>query len=91
MNLDEVLAEAAALAQSAEPPPVAARSPVTMLTEREVEVLRLAADGLTAPQIADQLYLSPRTVHTHLAAIYRKLDVNTRAEAVRFAIEQGLT
>jgi DNA-binding CsgD family transcriptional regulator len=60
------------------------------VNEREADVLRLAVAGLTGPQIADRLFLSPRTVQTHMAAIYRKLDVSTRGEAVRLAIERGL-
>jgi DNA-binding NarL/FixJ family response regulator len=76
--------------KSTESAPVPARPNVYGLTEREVEVLGLVVTGLTAPRIADQLYVSPRTIHTHLAAIYRELDVSTRGEAVRVAVEQGL-
>jgi predicted ATPase/DNA-binding CsgD family transcriptional regulator/transcriptional regulator with XRE-family HTH domain len=60
------------------------------LSAREAEVLRLVAEGLTNPQIADRLYLSPRTVDAHLQRIYRKLDVSNRGAAIRFAIEHGL-
>ena len=60
------------------------------LTAREVEVLRLVAQGLTNPQIAEQLVISPRTVHAHLRTIYSKLDVNTRSAATRFALEHHL-
>jgi non-specific serine/threonine protein kinase len=90
LGLEAVLAEAAALAAATERQPTVPRTHLPSLTGREVEVLRLAAAGLTAPQIADRLFLSPRTVHTHLAAIYRKLGVTTRGEAVRVAIERGL-
>lgn len=55
------------------------------LTEREVEVLRLVAEGLKDQAIADQLVVSPRTVHAHLRSIYGKLDVSTRTAAVREA------
>ena len=51
------------------------------LSAREVEVLRLVADGLTDAQVAERLYLSPRTVGQHLRAIYTKLDVPSRAAA----------
>ncbi len=61
------------------------------LTDREVEVLRLVARGLTDAQVAEKLFLSRRTVNAHLRAIYGKLEVNSRAAATRFAIEHELT
>ncbi|HYH12484.1 MAG TPA: AAA family ATPase [Thermomicrobiales bacterium] len=61
------------------------------LTAREVEVLRLVASGLTDAEIADRLSISPRTVGQHLRSTYNKLDVRSRTEATRFAIEHGLT
>jgi DNA-binding CsgD family transcriptional regulator len=60
------------------------------LTEREVEILRLVAQGLTDAQVAERLVISPRTVHGHLRSIYGKLDVSSRTAATRFAIEQQL-
>ncbi|MDQ3891386.1 MAG: response regulator transcription factor [Actinomycetota bacterium] len=60
------------------------------LTAREVDVLKLAARGLTNAQIAQQLYLSPRTVNAHLNSIYQKLGVSSRTAATRFASEHGL-
>jgi predicted ATPase/DNA-binding CsgD family transcriptional regulator len=60
------------------------------LTARETQVLRLVAEGLTDAQIAEKLFLSPRTVNAHLRAIYRKTGANSRAAAVRFALEHGL-
>lgn len=60
------------------------------LTGREVEVLRLVAKGLTDGQVARELHISPRTVGRHLGAIYKKLDVPSRAAATRAAIERGL-
>jgi DNA-binding CsgD family transcriptional regulator len=60
------------------------------LTSREVEVLGLVAEGLTNVQVAQRLYLSPRTIDTHLSSIYHKLGVSSRAAAVRFALERGL-
>jgi DNA-binding CsgD family transcriptional regulator len=60
------------------------------LTEREVEVLRLLAAGLTNAGIAERLVISPRTVNTHLTAIYSKLDVSSRSAATRLAIEHDL-
>lgn len=63
---------------------------LSSLTNRQVEVLRLLGRGLTDAQIANELFLSPRTVHAHLRAIYRKLQVSHRSAATRFAIEHGL-
>jgi non-specific serine/threonine protein kinase len=60
------------------------------LSEREAEVLRLAATGLSNADIADRLFLSPHTVRAHLHHIYGKLEIGTRAEAVRYALEHGL-
>jgi DNA-binding NarL/FixJ family response regulator len=60
------------------------------LTAREAEVLRLVAEGMTNAQVAERLYLSPRTVHRHLNSIYRKIGTNSRAAAARFATEHGL-
>lgn len=64
--------------------------PVSDLTEREVEVLRLIALGHTNAEIAGQLYLSVRTVESHRANIQRKLGVTTRSGLVRVAIDEGL-
>ncbi len=57
------------------------------LTAREVEVLRLVAQGLTDAQIAEQLVISPRTVNWHLTSIYSKIGVSSRGAATRYAIE----
>jgi len=59
------------------------------LTEREVDVLRLVALGMTDAQVADQLVLSPRTVQGHLRSIY-KINVNSRSAATRYAVEHKL-
>ena len=60
------------------------------LTPRETDVLRLIALGHTNTEIAEQLFLSTRTVETHRAHIQRKLDLTTRAELVRYALDHGL-
>lgn len=60
------------------------------LTDREVEVLRLAAKGLTSKQIANDLFVSRSTIRTHLEHIYAKIDVSTRAAATLFAVEHDL-
>ena len=70
---------------SAAPPP----SP-DGLTTREVEVLRVVAQGLTNEQVAERLVISPRTVDTHLTSIYSKIGVSSRSAATRYAIEHHL-
>ena len=61
-----------------------------LLTERERDVLRLAKRGLPNPQIAQALHLSPGTVRNHFSAIYRKLGVHSRYEALAIAEERDL-
>jgi DNA-binding CsgD family transcriptional regulator len=60
------------------------------LTPREIEVLALAADGLSGPELAQELLLSPATVNAHFKNIYRKLDVRNRAAAVAKAMRLGV-
>lgn len=60
------------------------------LTERELEVLRLAADGHSGPRIAEELFLSRFTVTTHFRNIYEKLGVGGRTAAVAQALRTGL-
>ena len=67
-----------------------ARAEDDPLSEREHEVLRLLALGHTNQEIASTLFLSVRTVETHRAHIMQKLRIGTRAELVRYALEQGL-
>jgi two-component system response regulator NreC len=69
-----------------EPPP----GPPDGLSEREVEVLRMIALGHTNAEIAEQLYLSVRTVETHRAHIQQKLSLASRSELVRYALDHGL-
>ena len=56
------------------------------LTPREAEVLRLVSTGKANRDIAEELFLSVRTVERHVENLYRKLDVHTRAEAIAFAL-----
>jgi predicted ATPase/DNA-binding CsgD family transcriptional regulator len=62
----------------------------TGLSARELEVLKLVAEGLTDSQVAQRLYLSPRTVGHHLRSAYRKLGVSSRTAAVKEAAGRGL-
>ena len=64
--------------------------PAPQLTERETEVLRLVAKGMSYKQIADRLVLSHRTVQNHVQNTLRKLQMHNRVELTRYAIEQGL-
>ena len=65
-------------------------APVPELTERETEVLRLVAMGMTAKEIAADLVLSHRTVQNHVQNILGKLHLHNRVELTRFAISRGL-
>jgi LuxR family maltose regulon positive regulatory protein len=60
------------------------------LTKRELEVLRLLADGLAPGDIARQLFVSPKTVGTHTERIFKKLGVHSRAQAVAAAFRGEL-
>jgi DNA-binding NarL/FixJ family response regulator len=64
--------------------------PPAGLTPREIEVLGLVATGMTNTQVAETLFLSPRTVQRHLNSIYHKIGVSSRTAATRFALEHGL-
>ena len=68
----------------------AATDDAPRLTERETEVLRLVAKGLSYKQIAERLFLSHRTVQNHVQNTLRKLQLHNRVQLVRYAIEQGL-
>ena len=70
--------------------PDAQTGPGDDLTGRELEVIRLIALGHTNAEIASQLYLSVRTVESHRANIQQKLDLSSRAELVRYALEHKL-
>jgi two-component system response regulator NreC len=61
-----------------------------VLSDRELEVLRLVALGYTNSDIAKRMYISPRTVETHRANLQSKLRLNGRPELVRYALEHGL-
>ena len=64
--------------------------PAPRLTERETEVLRLVAKGLSYKDIAERLVISHRTVQNHVQNTLNKLQLHNRVELVRYAIEQGL-
>ncbi|MGZ4415358.1 MAG: response regulator transcription factor [Gaiellaceae bacterium] len=80
--VDAVLAGALASAEATEK--------LVELTKREREVLRLLADGLTYEEIGKQLFIAPDTVRTHVQKAMRRLDANTRTQAVATALRQSL-
>jgi DNA-binding NarL/FixJ family response regulator len=85
---DELLARVRQLVRRSQP----STSPVTAkLTNREREVLRLLADGVRQEDIAERLFISRKTVGTHVANILRKLGVRTQAQAVAVAYRDELT
>jgi DNA-binding NarL/FixJ family response regulator len=82
LTLLEVLARAL--------PPSAQRTEPNLLSAREAEVLRLVAQGRSSKEIGRRLFLSPSTVNHHIQSIFNKLGVDTRAQAVAVAGQQGL-
>jgi two-component system response regulator NreC len=64
--------------------------PFDSLTARELEVLRLTAEGLSGAQVAQRLLISPRTVETHRSNISRKLNVKNQKELIRYAVQRKL-
>jgi predicted ATPase/DNA-binding CsgD family transcriptional regulator len=71
-------------------PPMKSPPHSTRLTARELEILRLVAQGLTNEQVAEDLVISPRTVETHLTSIYSKIGVSSRSAATRYAMQHHL-
>lgn len=67
-----------------------AAEPAESLTERELDVLKLVAQGYVVAEIAERLHISPHTVSTHVKRTYRKLQVRSRGQAVSEAIRRGL-
>jgi DNA-binding NarL/FixJ family response regulator len=70
--------------------PAASRQRVANLTPRQVEVLRLVAEGQSACQVAQVLSISPRTVESHKYQIMNELDLHSNAELVQYAIRHGI-
>jgi RNA polymerase sigma factor (sigma-70 family) len=62
---------------------------IATLSQREQDVLRLLAEGMTTKEIAEKLVISPKTTSIHLWRIYQKLNVNNAVSAVRCAIKAG--
>ncbi|GGM44903.1 DNA-binding response regulator [Micromonospora sonchi] len=85
-----VLGEYRRLAAVGQPGRTGRGSPPPRLTERETEVLRLVAKGMSYKQIAERLGLSHRTVQNHVQHTLNKLQLHNRVELTRYAIERGL-
>jgi len=75
------------LLREREAPEDAASEPV--LTPREREILTLLAEGLTSPQVAERLVLSPATVRTHVQNAVSRLEASTRVQAIAIAVARG--
>jgi predicted ATPase/DNA-binding CsgD family transcriptional regulator/tRNA A-37 threonylcarbamoyl transferase component Bud32 len=86
----ETIPETDLAGQPSAPPARQAPTYLDGLTAREVEVLRLVAQGLTNEQVAERLVVSPRTISTHLTSIFGKIGVSSRSAATRYAIEHHL-
>jgi LuxR family transcriptional regulator, maltose regulon positive regulatory protein len=71
-------------------PAAVSNEAVSVLTPRELDVLKLVAQGLSNADIARRLVLSEHTVHRHLANILRKLDLSSRAAAAAWGVRSGL-
>ena len=67
-----------------------ASDPLTTLSPREREVLQLSAEGFGNPEIAEKLFISPRTAETHRTNLMRKLGLQSQTDLVRFAIRRGI-
>jgi len=70
--------------------PRGSRDPYNQLTERERDVLRLAAEGRTTQEIADALIISPKTVEGHKTSLMTKLDIHNRTELIKYALRKGI-
>ncbi len=89
LPLEDIVAEALALS-SVSPPAQLPPTPTHGLTPRELDVLGLIIEGRSNREIAEALFVSPRTVGTHVTGILSKLNVNSRTAAVAAARRLGL-
>ncbi len=78
------------LAELRSSPGLAKPDPEEALTERDIEILRLLAQGSSNQAIADQLFIAEKTVRNRLSLIFRRLHLKNRTEAALYALRQGL-
>jgi DNA-binding NarL/FixJ family response regulator len=78
------------LAEMPGPASPEASVPATVLSQREVEVLQMFADGCSTVEVGQRLYISAKTVKNHLASIYEKLDARDRTQAVLTGVRMGI-
>ncbi len=93
LPMADAVAEARAIAASTVeplPPPVSGDASGVRLTARELDVLRLLVEGRSDREIGEALFIGARTVQTHVANLFAKFGVNTRAEATAVAVRRGL-
>jgi two-component system, NarL family, response regulator LiaR len=77
--------------RTAAPKPPQDSAPLELLSDREIDVLRLIADGMENAEIADELNISPRTAKNHVSNILAKLGLPSRVQAAVYAVRQGVT
>ena len=90
LGMKPLMERVAALQEQAESRLAQAPAYPDRLTGREVEVLRLVAAGRSNREIAEDLFISPRTVTTHVSNILNKIDATNRVEATGYAVREGL-
>jgi DNA-binding NarL/FixJ family response regulator len=90
LSADEAIAEALALAKAVAATPVPAPAAPHGLTPRELDVLRLIAEGLSNREIGQRLSVSERTVESHVLRVLTKLHLSSRTAATAYAIRHGL-
>jgi DNA-binding NarL/FixJ family response regulator len=90
LALEDAVAEAVGVAAAIAAAPEAAREPGGALTDRERDVLRLLVEGRSNPEIGAALFISPTTARNHVNRILAKLDVESRAAAVAYAVRHAL-
>ena len=88
LGMRPLMERATALKEKAESRPIRSPTYPAGLTAREVEVLRLIAQGRTNREIASQLVLSQRTVQRHISNLYAKIEVRNRSQATAFALSE---
>jgi non-specific serine/threonine protein kinase len=91
LSLDDAIAESLALSSGPDPGGSASSAPLSTLSSREHDVLRLIVDGYTSKEIARALTISVTTVERHITHVYEKLGVRSRAEATAYALRHGLS